>query len=173
MATHTKQRLIKRLRWYQPAELLNAVLATGLTLYVLLEYRLADTYTLVFGLLLMTFILYQGAYYWKLKLKSLAGTSTLKPDSVDRFAAFKRLNELMIGSGLLLLAVQFVSNGFSFRPENSAGWALAANGFGILEYINYYHRQLMIDNMYDVSYLLRNKRLKIASLRKDLDDNQK
>ena len=52
------------------------------------------------------------------------------------------------------------------------GWALAANAFGILEHINYYHRQLSIDNLADVKYVLRNKKLKVASLAKNLRDNK-
>ena len=50
--------------------------------------------------------------------------------------------------------------------------ALFANIFGILEHINYYNRQLMIDNKSDLNYLLRNRKLKIASLAKDLKENK-
>jgi hypothetical protein len=51
-------------------------------------------------------------------------------------------------------------------------WATAANAFGILEHINYYNRQLMIDNTSDLNYLMRYKKLKIASLAKDLSENE-
>jgi hypothetical protein len=49
--------------------------------------------------------------------------------------------------------------------------SFAANAFGILEHINYYHTQLMIDNTSDLSYLLRNRKFKKASLAKDLSEN--
>ena len=51
-------------------------------------------------------------------------------------------------------------------------WAIIANIFGILEHINYYNRQLMIDNASDLNYVIRNRKLKIASLAKDLSENE-
>jgi len=51
-------------------------------------------------------------------------------------------------------------------------WASIANIFGILEHINYYNRQLMIDNPSDLYYVMRYKKLKIASLAKDLSENE-
>ena len=50
--------------------------------------------------------------------------------------------------------------------------AVFANIFGILEHINYYNRQLMIDNTSDLNYVIRNRKLKIASLAKDLSENE-
>jgi hypothetical protein len=51
-------------------------------------------------------------------------------------------------------------------------WAVFANIFGILEHFNYYNRQLMIDNTQDLNYVIRNRKLKIASLAKDLSENE-
>jgi hypothetical protein len=51
-------------------------------------------------------------------------------------------------------------------------WAVFANIFGILEHVNYYNRQLMIDNTQDLNYVIRNRKLKIASLAKDLKENK-
>ena len=68
---------------------------------------------------------------------------------------------------------------YCVKPNNLTGkefyliyLALFANIFGILEHINYYNRQLMIDNKSDLNYLLRNRKLKIASLAKDLKENK-
>lgn len=47
-----------------------------------------------------------------------------------------------------------------------------ANVFGVLEHINYYNHRLMIDNLSDLEYLKRNEKLKIASLAKDLKENE-
>ena len=38
----------------------------------------------------------------------------------------------------------------------------------ILEHINYYRVQISIDNAYDIKYVVRNRRLKTASLAKDV-----
>lgn len=51
-------------------------------------------------------------------------------------------------------------------------WALAANGFAVLEHINYYYRQLSIDNLPDFNYVRRHKRLKVAQLARDLADGK-
>jgi len=51
-------------------------------------------------------------------------------------------------------------------------WGILSNIFAILEHINYYNRQLMIDNSSDLEYLKRYKRLKVASLAKDLKENK-
>jgi hypothetical protein len=51
-------------------------------------------------------------------------------------------------------------------------WAVVANIFGVLEHINYYNRQLMVDNISDLNYIVLNRKLKIASLAKDLTDNE-
>ena len=42
----------------------------------------------------------------------------------------------------------------------------------VAEHINYYHVQLMIDNAPDVRYFALNKRLKEASLAKELRQGQ-
>lgn len=49
---------------------------------------------------------------------------------------------------------------------------LLANGFAVLEDINYYHTQLMYDNKYDLKYLIRNQSLKKASLAKNLTEKK-
>ncbi len=41
--------------------------------------------------------------------------------------------------------------------------------FAILEYINYFHIQLSYDNLSDINYLIKSKRLKQACLSKDFE----
>ena len=72
----------------------------------------------------------------------------------------------------LVFIIQILQNNWQIIPENLIIWGLLANVFGILEHINYYNRQLMIDNLSDIKYLQRNKKLKIASLAKDLKENE-
>ena len=64
--------------------------------------------------------------------------------------------------------VQMEYYDWNFANNKLLYWGLAANIFGILEHVNYYHTQLMVDNLADVNYILRNKKLKQASLAKDL-----
>lgn len=164
-AAFTKQRLIKRLRWYYPMELFNAVLFSGITAYVLIDLPFVETFSLVYGLAFMSFILYQGGYYWMIKLKSIEQEISISTSDAKLFRTFKRLNEYAIALALVVLLTHIVSGWLRIEILY---WSILTNGFAILEYINYYHKQLMIDNSYDVQYVLRNRRLKTASLRKDL-----
>jgi hypothetical protein len=68
--------------------------------------------------------------------------------------------------------LQVFLNNWTIKTENLIYWAIIANVFGILEHINYYNRQLMIDNSSDLNYVIKNRKLKIASLAKDLLENE-
>ena len=72
----------------------------------------------------------------------------------------------------IIFATQLYQNDWEIISENLILWGVLANIFAILEHINYYNRQLMIDNSADLEYLKRNKKLKIASLAKDLKENE-
>ena len=78
----------------------------------------------------------------------------------------------MIGLIPLVFIIQLYFNNWEVKTENLIFWAIIANVFGILEHINYYNRQLMIDNASDLNYVIRNRKLKIASLAKDLKENE-
>jgi len=167
----SKEKLIKRLSWYYPTELFNVFLFSGILIYVVVSYGLMDTLFLTYGLLVMIFILYQGQHYWKLKLHRLQG----KPFDVGRnlsfFRRMKSANVVLIALMPIPLLIQLYVSGWVIGSKMLFGWAIVANVFGILEHINYYHRQLMIDNDADVRYVKRYRRLKTASLKKDLDEN--
>ncbi|GAA4277327.1 hypothetical protein GCM10022259_20510 [Aquimarina mytili] len=79
---------------------------------------------------------------------------------------------ILIGLIPIIFGIQIYQNDWQIIPENIIVWGIIANVFGILEHINYYNRQLMIDNLSDLEYIKRNKRLKIASLAKDLKENE-
>jgi hypothetical protein len=65
----------------------------------------------------------------------------------------------------------YLSQGFAANSEMIL-WGILACGFAILEHINYYFRQLMIDNAADLKYIMVNKKLKTSSLAKDLAENK-
>ena len=78
----------------------------------------------------------------------------------------------MIGLIPIVFVMQLYFSNWEVKTENLIFWAIIANVFGILEHINYYNRQLMIDNTSDLNYVIRNRKLKIASLAKDLSENE-
>lgn len=168
----SRAHLIRRLGWYYPTELFNTVAASGVILYVLFTTRWTDTLFLIYGLVIVTWILYQGQHYWGLKLRRLNNRPVDQPRELALFRAMEHSNLWLIGLMPFVLLVQLVLADWSIGPEHLLPWALLANGFAILEHINYYIRQLTVDNWPDVKYLLRNRRLKPASLRKDLESGR-
>ncbi|MFO8233837.1 MAG: hypothetical protein R6U04_00335 [Bacteroidales bacterium] len=165
----TKNRLIKRLKWYYPTERFHTYgTFPVLFFYVLFTNSINNIIFLTYGLLVCIIILYQGQHYWKLKLKRLEGTEVNQEKNVQFFRKSKRLNWLLILLMLLVLLIQLYIQKWNVIANEMLYWGILANVFAILEHINYYYIQLMIDNKYDVEYLLKNKRLKKASLAKDL-----
>ena len=167
-----KQRLIKKLQWTFQVEGMNAVMFFGILIFINATYDIKDLIFLSYGLLLMCFILLQGTYYWWKKLSVLEDKPIFQNRTLKRFLNFKRKNELAIAFMPFVLVAQWVISGRTLGSDNLLGWALFANVFAVLEYINYYHTQLMYDNRYDLWYLFRHKKLKEASLRKDLREQQ-
>lgn len=66
------------------------------------------------------------------------------------------------------MALQYYLSGWQIKSKNLMAWGILANLFAILEHVNYYNKQLMIDKKSDLIYLIRNKKLKTASLAKDI-----
>jgi len=167
-----KNRIIKRLQWYYPTERFNAWLFTGITLFVIYTYKITDAFFLVYGLMIMTFILFQGQHYWKLKLFRLANKKFDQAKNLKLFRIAKQINVVLIAIIPFVFTLQLMTINKSVKENNLFLWGILANVIGVLEHINYYHRQLMIDNLADLKYLLHNKRLKVASLKKDLDESK-
>ena len=168
----SKAKIIKRLNWYYPTERFNAFIFSGVFLYVFFWFPLKNIIFLLYGLLVVVLILFEGKHYLKLKLYRLTDRLFEQGKNIELFRKAKVLNSVLICVMSVVFIFQLYLSGWVIKGENHIGWALAANAFGILEHINYYHRQLSIDNLADVKYVLRNKKLKVASLAKNLRDNK-
>ena len=169
----SKQKLIKRLKSYYPMERFHAFVTFPLIfVYLVLENSILNIIFLLYGILLCIIVLIQGQHYWKLKLNRLLGKPLNQERELNIFRNTKRLNLILIALIPLVFVIQVLLNNWRIIPENLIIWGLIANIFGVLEHINYYNRQLMIDNIPDAKYLQRNKKLKLASLAKDLKENQ-
>jgi hypothetical protein len=122
--------------------------------------------------LVCIFILFQGQKYWKLKLWRLQNKPFSEVDNLNFFKKAKRLNIfLLIGSPVVLLIQLLIVDWFAVN-FNIILYSLLANIFAFLEYFNYYHTQLMVDNASDFQYIIKNRKLKTASLAKDLKENK-
>ena len=166
----TKDKLIRRLGWYYPTERFNVFLFTTCALFIAFYFPLQDTIFLLYGLVLSTFILFQGQHYWKVKLFRLTGKFIDVQQNLRFFEKCKQWNLRLIYCMPLVLGLQFYSVGWTWAGDNLIGWGLLANFLAVLEHINYYFRQLMIDNRADFTYLIRYRRLKVSSLFKDLKE---
>lgn len=166
---HTKQRLIHRLKWYYPLEKLHAFVTfpffIGLVWYL---HPLKETIFITYGLLVCVYILYQGQKYWKIKLFRLRNQPIDQEGSLQFFKKSKKINVILIGLIPIFFVIQLWLLNWEIPVNRLLFYSILANIFAVLEHINYYHIQLMIDNKYDFAYLLRNKKLKRASLANDL-----
>ncbi len=169
----SKARLIRRLEWYYPTERFHTYGTVPMLIFLVLVYnKEADVIFLIYGLLVCMYILYQGQRYWKLKLLRLKKMPFDLPSNLAFFNAAKKRNQLLIAIMPVVFWVQYFLIDGRDGSRSLLIWGILANMFALLEYINYYHLQITIDNKYDWQYLLRNKRLKRASLAKDLADGE-
>lgn len=169
----TKQRLIDRLKWYYPLERLHTfVTFPGLLLYLVFTNQLEDIVFLAYGIIVCIVILYQGQHYWKLKLKRLEGEKFDNDKNIKFFKSSKKINLILIGLIPILLLIQLFLLDWNIRNHELFFWGVLANIFAILEHVNYYNIQLMIDNKYDFEYLIKHRKLKKASLAKDLIEHK-
>jgi len=114
-------------------------------------------------------LLIQGAWYWYSKWRRLKkeGTSNTPKLVVRRLRHCRVINIILI----VLTTCTFGIDWMRFQselPVSGTQLALLVYVFAILEYINYFHIQLMYDNRSDVQYLIRNRRLKRSALNKDM-----
>jgi hypothetical protein len=119
------------------------------------------------GLGLVVLLLTQGSFYWYVKLRAIRRRPLLS----DRvfillFRLFRATDEIMlVASGLVGLAWIAGRLG-SLGPDLTIGiglWTLA-----VLEYVNYFHWQLLYDSLAEIRWVLGNRRLKVSSLARDL-----
>lgn len=165
----SKQRLIQRLKWYYPTEKFHTfVTFPGMLIWIIATNPITNIVFLIYGMLVCTAILYQGQHYWKLKLWSLQGKIFDQNKNLDFFEKSKNMNFVLIAIMSIFLICQLYLQNWDLQINEMFYWGILANVFAILEHINYYHIQLMIDNSYDVNYVLKNKKLKQSSLAKDL-----
>ena len=85
---------------------------------------------------------------------------------LKKFEKWTRTNPILLSSIVLTLPVHLILN--EFKTDSFLFWGLFAHFFYVLEYVNYYQKQLMYDNINDFKYLLINRKLKKSSLLKDM-----
>lgn len=115
-------------------------------------------------LVLVSYILLQGALYWHLKLQSVTQRQPMPAYFQPLYRFFKYSNFLVIAAVAAFIAAM---NAVTASTADLA-WSYGLLGFAVLEQINYYHYQLMYDTRAAFAYLRRNRRLRKAALGLDL-----
>lgn len=149
----------------------------GLIIFIVISYlfnqvypnlQLYSLFSFWMSFLLLEFLLLQGTFYWYTKLKRLRieNTSVTPIRTIRQLQRCKKMNMLLI----MLSIFAFVFDIVRLYPSLPIG-GLSIAGFiyifAVLEYINYFYVQLSYDNISDVKYLLKSKKLKKACISKD------
>ncbi|MEV0643882.1 hypothetical protein AB0I28_01330 [Phytomonospora sp. NPDC050363] len=116
----------------------------------------------VVGFALVAILLLQGTGYWVAKLRQLSAGRRRLP-GVAVFRLLRVANPPLLFAGTVLAVWSTVGT-----PGRSSIPGLAFALFAWLEYVNYFHVQLMYDNRADLRRL-RARGLVRASLARDLD----
>jgi len=135
-------------------------------------FALIDDYTLgwltAVSMVPMCGLLLLGGFYWRAKLRSLRGNQGSVFD-VMRWA--HRLQWPFLVSSIAVVTLCILSwtlGAFSISMGDRITASLAAV-LALLEYINYYHRQLQhFDNWSDFKRLLTGKGFRVAQMAADL-----
>lgn len=162
-----KGKIIKRLRYLWRWELFDSFFFPALVIFLSLTLDKPVGLFTIASTGLVTWILWQGAAYWWLKLRAVQADAEIAPRHLRRFAMLQTVNWALIGLisiGLAILGIR--GSGFQSSLDAVAGLGLYT--LAILEQINYYHYQLMYDCASDVRYLVTHKRLKRSKLQRDI-----
>jgi hypothetical protein len=116
-------------------------------------------------LVLVSYILLQGGFYWHLKLRSVVQRKPLPGYFQPLYRCFKYSNLV----GVAAIAAFITAMNDATASTADAWWSYGLLALAVLEQINYYYYQLMYDTRAAFSYLRRNGRLRKAALGLDLE----
>ena len=163
-------KLKQRLSGYWKMEAWNVVLLPAFLLFVA---RWNLSWISVLNIIPMMLLLVVGAYYWRAKLKHLENRSYPFSGAM-RLISISQVPLLMLTLiASLALIYAWVIPGH-FKSNWDQGVATFAAVLSVLEYVNYYHRQLQhFDHGPDFKRLLSGKALRASQMAKDLKTYRK
>ncbi|RHW34047.1 general stress protein [Lysinibacillus yapensis] len=166
-----KSNLEKRFKYLYTGERFAIILFIPLSCLINYTYPNLQLYSLLsfwISFCLLLFILIQGTYYWHSKWKRLITEKKSKTPikTVRLLKKMKTINIVIIISSIILFIIDIL-----VHYPNLPIKGLLINGFififAILEFINYFYIQLSYDNLSDIKYLIKTKKLKRSCLSKD------
>ena len=124
-----------------------------------------------YAMFLICVVLAQAVFYWHLKLQTISKTGTTFPDYFYAlFSFFKWANVILLLIYPILIFYSQITLLVNFQASI---WSNLLFLFAVLEYTNYYHYQLSHDNMNDLRYLFKYKKIRRSPLFMDMLRNQK
>jgi hypothetical protein len=149
------RRRLRSLAWLELFNLpLQAVIWFGVVGFPLTAANMVG-FAMFAGLLVV------GAGYWLAKLRQISAPGVPLPGA-GAFAVARIASALLLAAGLLFLVGRVVA-----APGAGSWPGLGFGLFAVLEYVNYFHVQLMYDTSDDLHYL-RSHGLRRAHLARDL-----
>lgn len=166
MAGNTRTHLLKRLDPYWKIEAAN-VLMVPLFVVVVSEARLGWITLAPMAATMLLLVI--GALYWRGKVQQLRGQGAAFPVLLRRLAALRRPALVLTLVGCATALAGWLVPGWAVgMADRSAATGCAV--LSVLEYVNYYHRQLQhFDNRADFQRLLAGKGLRKSWLASDLE----
>ncbi|WLR42303.1 general stress protein [Bacillus carboniphilus] len=168
-----KKKLEKRFSYLYTGEFISFVLFIVVSyplnyLFMMRDQQLYSLYSFWLAFILLEFLLLQGTIYWYSKLKRLREEKNpITPGKVVRLLhRLKKVNVVIIIFTILAFLVDLII-WYPSLPLVGLAVALFVYIFAILEFINYFYIQLSYDNISDIKYLFKNKKLKKSCMSKD------
>ncbi|MGE7111471.1 general stress protein [Lysinibacillus sp. NPDC047702] len=167
----SKKKLEKRLSYLYSGELSATILFIFVSYYVDRAFpnlQLYSLYSFWISFFLLEFLLLQGTIYWYSKLKRLRiENMSMTPVWIVRLLKrLKLINIILVFVSIVMFVIDFVQF-YSSLPIKGLITTVFIYIFAVLEFINYFYIQLSYDNISDIKYLLKTKKLKQSCIRKD------
>ncbi len=170
MINMSRQKIIRRLLVLRNLEFFN-IFWLPICLYVALTSRnVLHWQPYAYGMFLICAILAQGVFYWHLKFQTISKTGTTFPDYFYALFSFFKWADVVL---LSIYPMLIFFNQINLVNFQVSVWSNLLFLFTVLEYINYYHYQLSHDNMNDLRYLFKYRKIRRSPLFMDMQRNQK
>lgn len=166
MSESNRQIIIRRLLYLRNWEFINIFFLPVCLFVALTARQVGHWQPYGFSMFAICAILAQGTIYWHLKLQTITKREkTLPAYFLPLFSLFKWADVVMLAIYPILT---FFSQATSLINFQATLWSNLMLLFAGLEYINYFYYQLSHDNMSDIRFLLKYKKIRRSPLFMDM-----
>ncbi len=171
LLTTSCQNIIRRLLYLRNLEFIN-IFFLPVCLYIAITSREVQHWQpYAYSMFMICVALAQGVFYWHLKIQTIHKNGIALPSYFHQiFSFFKWTNVLLLSIYPMLVFCSQITSLVNFQVSI---WSNLLFLFAVLEYINYYHYQLSHDNLNDIRYLIKYKKIRRSPLSVDMKKNKK